>query len=60
MNLLCYKHHRVVLLCLQVADSEDERLLDEKYAEELAKQLPQGTDKTPEVLEEALKGLPDK
>lgn len=33
---------------------------DEKYVEELAKKLPQGTDKTPEVLEEALKGLPDK
>lgn len=28
--------------------------------EKLAKKLPQGTDKTPEVLEEALKGLPDK
>lgn len=44
---------------LQV-DSEEERLPDEKYVEELAKKLPQGTDKTPEVLEEALKGLPDK
>lgn len=41
-------------------DSEEERLPDEKYVEELAKKLPQGTDKTPEVLEEALKGLPDK
>lgn len=33
---------------------------DERYVEELSKKLPQGTDKTPEVLEEALKGLPDK
>lgn len=41
-------------------DSEDERLQNEKYVDELAKKLPQGTDKTPEVLEEALKGLPDK
>lgn len=41
-------------------DSEEERLPDEKYVEDLAKKLPQGTDKTPEVLEEALKGLPDK
>ncbi|XP_031641066.1 phosphatidate cytidylyltransferase, photoreceptor-specific isoform X2 [Contarinia nasturtii] len=41
-------------------DSEEERLPDEKYVEKLAKKLPQGTDKTPEVLEEALKGLPDK
>lgn len=41
-------------------DSEEERLTDEKYVEELAKTLPQGTDKTPEVLEGALKGLPDK
>lgn len=41
-------------------DSEEERLPEEKYVKELAKKLPQGTDKTPEVLEEALKGLPDK
>lgn len=41
-------------------DSEEERLPDEKYVEELSKKLPQGTDKTPEVLEGALKGLPDK
>lgn len=45
--------------CFQV-DSEEERLPDEKYVDELAKTLPQGTDKTPEVLEGALKGLPDK
>lgn len=42
------------------ADTDDERLPDDKYVDELAKTLPQGTDKTPEVLEEALKGLPDK
>lgn len=41
-------------------DSEEERLPDEKYVDELSKKLPQGTDKTPEVLEEALKGLPQK
>lgn len=41
-------------------DSEEERLPDEKYVENLAKTLPQGTDKTPEVLTGALKGLPDK
>lgn len=41
-------------------DSEEERISDEKYAEELAKKLPQGTDKTPEVLKGAVKGLPDK
>lgn len=41
-------------------DSEEERLPDEKYVNDLSKTLPQGTDKTPEVLEEALKGLPDK
>lgn len=33
---------------------------DEKYVNDLSKKLPQGTDKTPEVLEGALKGLPDK
>lgn len=33
---------------------------EEKYASDLAKKFPQGTDKTPEVLEDALKGLPDK
>lgn len=41
-------------------DSEDDRLSDEKYVEELAKKLRQGTDKTPEVLEGALKGFPDR
>lgn len=33
---------------------------EEKYVEELAKTLPQGTDKTPEMLDSALKGLPDR
>lgn len=42
-------------------DSEEERSPDdEKYVQELSKKFPQGTDKTPEVLEGALKGLPDK
>ncbi|ETN59651.1 phosphatidate cytidylyltransferase [Anopheles darlingi] len=44
-------------------DSEtenDERLPDEKYVEEMAKNLPQGTNKTPEVLGQALSGLPDR
>ncbi|XP_058457081.1 phosphatidate cytidylyltransferase, photoreceptor-specific [Malaya genurostris] len=41
-------------------DSEEEKLPDEKYVEELAKSLPQGTDKTPEVLGQALSGLPDR
>lgn len=44
---------------LQV-DSEEENLPDEKFVEELAKRLPQGTDKTPEVLSTALEGLPDR
>lgn len=44
---------------LQV-DSEEERSPDERYVNDLSKTLPQGTDKTPEVLEGALKGLPDK
>lgn len=41
-------------------DSEEEKLPEEKYVEELAKTLPQGTDKTPEMLDSALKGLPDR
>lgn len=45
--------------CLQI-DSEEERLPDEKYIEELSKKMPQGTDKRPEVLESALQGLPDR
>lgn len=48
------------LKCLLQVDSEEERMPDEKYVDDLAKKLPQGTDKTPEVLEGALKGLPDK
>lgn len=60
-NRFFFRHEwfSVRLFWFQV-DSEEERLPDEKYVEELAKKLPQGTDKTPEVLEEALKGLPDK
>ena len=41
-------------------DSEEERLPDEKYVEQMAKKIPQGTDKTPSVLGNALNGLPDK
>ncbi|KAG8237375.1 hypothetical protein J437_LFUL013010 [Ladona fulva] len=38
-------------------DSEDDKTPDEKYVEEIAQVVPQGTDKTPEVLDSALKGL---
>ncbi|CAG9560717.1 unnamed protein product [Danaus chrysippus] len=38
-------------------DSEEEKVLEEKYVDELAKSLPQGTDKTPEILDSALSGL---
>ncbi|XP_013201131.1 phosphatidate cytidylyltransferase, photoreceptor-specific [Amyelois transitella] len=38
-------------------DSEEEKVLEEKYVDELAKNLPQGTDKTPEILDSALSGL---
>jgi hypothetical protein len=41
-------------------DSEEEKLPDEKFVEDLSKNVPQGTDKTPEVLDSALKGLPDR
>lgn len=41
-------------------DSDEEKLPEEKHAERLAKTLPQGTNKTPEVLGQALSGLPDK
>ncbi|TMW45468.1 hypothetical protein DOY81_009451, partial [Sarcophaga bullata] len=41
-------------------DSEEEKLPEEKFVEELAKTLPQGTDKTPEILDSALKDLPDR
>lgn len=44
---------------LQV-DSEEEKIPEEKFVEELAKNLPQGTDKTPELLDSALKDLPDR
>ncbi|XP_055383772.1 phosphatidate cytidylyltransferase, photoreceptor-specific [Condylostylus longicornis] len=42
------------------ADSEDDKIPEEKYINELAKNLPQGTDKTPKILDTTLKGLPDK
>ncbi|KAH9630618.1 hypothetical protein HF086_007042 [Spodoptera exigua] len=38
-------------------DSEEEKNIEEKYVDELAKSLPQGTDKTPEILDSALSGL---
>lgn len=38
-------------------DSEEEKTIEDKYVEELAKSLPQGTDKTPDVLDAALSGL---
>ncbi|XP_052873381.1 phosphatidate cytidylyltransferase, photoreceptor-specific-like [Anopheles cruzii] len=44
-------------------DSEtetEERLPDEKYIEELAKNQPQGTNKMPEILTHILDGLPDR
>ncbi|XP_053683892.1 phosphatidate cytidylyltransferase, photoreceptor-specific isoform X2 [Sabethes cyaneus] len=41
-------------------DSEEEKLPDEKYVEEMAKTIPQGTDKTPPVLGALLSGLPDR
>lgn len=33
---------------------------DEKYVDEMAKKLPQGTNKMPEVLGYVLSGLPDR
>ncbi|CAF4904252.1 unnamed protein product [Pieris macdunnoughi] len=38
-------------------DSEEEKALEEKYVDELAKSLPQGTDKTTEIFDSALSGL---
>lgn len=34
--------------------------MEDKYINQMAKALPQGTDKTPVVLDSALKGLPDR
>ncbi|CAG9800338.1 unnamed protein product [Chironomus riparius] len=41
-------------------DSEEEKTPDDKYEKDLSKKHPQGTDKRPEVLNSALKGLPDR
>lgn len=60
IRLLLYKWYNVFNFFTFQLDSEEERLPEEKYVEHLAKTLPQGTDKTPEVLADALKGLPDK
>lgn len=38
-------------------DSEEEKVLEDKYVDIMAKNLPQGTDKTPEILDSALSGL---
>lgn len=44
---------------LQV-DSEEEKLVDEKMVDDLSKTIPQGTNKTPDVLGAALHSLPDR
>ncbi|XP_055687909.1 phosphatidate cytidylyltransferase, photoreceptor-specific-like [Lutzomyia longipalpis] len=41
-------------------DSEEEKLPEEKYVEEMAKNLQQGTDKVPHLLETIVSGLPAK
>lgn len=41
-------------------DSEEEKSPEDKYVDEMSKNLPQGTDKSPEVLDGALSGLPAK
>ncbi|XP_059227036.1 phosphatidate cytidylyltransferase, photoreceptor-specific isoform X1 [Stomoxys calcitrans] len=41
-------------------ESEDEKLLEEKCLDELSNLLPQGTDKKPEILDSALKDLPER
>ena len=40
--------------------SDEEKTPDDKYDKDLSKKLPQGTEKRPEVLNSALKGLPDR
>lgn len=50
----------MALIKLFQVDSEEEKIPEEKFVEELAKNLPQGTDKTPEILDSALKDLPDR
>ena len=41
-------------------DSEEEKLIEEKDVDEMAKNMPSGTNKPPEVLSSALSGLPEK
>lgn len=70
MSHICLLYHNIypseldfdfyqVNFSLQV-DSEEEKIPEEKFVEELAKNVPQGTDKTPELLDSALKDLPDR
>lgn len=63
-NIIFTRRNRTLIFyhvnfILQV-DSEEEKIPEEKFVEELAKNLPQGTDKTPELLDSALKDLPDR
>lgn len=50
-------HNLFLIIVLFKIDSEEEKIPEEKYVDEMAKNLPQGTDKTPEVLDAALSGL---
>lgn len=42
------------------AESEDDKLPEEKYVEALTKEIPQGTDKTPEILGQLLSYVPQR
>ncbi|XP_055388263.1 phosphatidate cytidylyltransferase, photoreceptor-specific-like [Condylostylus longicornis] len=48
------------LATLDQLDSEDDKLPEEKYLNNLATTLPKGTDKIPQILKVALEGLPDR
>lgn len=53
-------HNNQWLMFLFQVDSEEEKFLEERYAEKMAKSLPQGTDKTPGLLQNLVAGLPDR
>jgi hypothetical protein len=55
--LFCHSDCYIYSFQKEDVDSEDDKSPEEKYMEEMSKVIPQGTDKTPEVLDSALKGL---
>lgn len=61
LHQICFQiNDKNVVEKIDAADSEDDKLPEEKYVEAMAREIPQGTNKTPDVLTQVLSPLPPK